>query len=75
MGYWRKHPRKDLEAALRVFDEHGWVIIDPPKYYAVRCPCGHHQRWIHLTPSNPNYGSEALKWAARTCPAWREGTS
>ena len=71
MGYWRRHPRKDLEATLQVFHEHDWEIIDSPKYYKLRCPCGLHSRWFHLTPSNPNYGREALKWAGRTCPMWK----
>ena len=65
MGYWRKHPRKDLEEVLETFDRHGWTILNPPKYYTLRCPCGQHQRQLHLTPSNPYYGNQALKWAKR----------
>ncbi|RCW43117.1 hypothetical protein DFQ14_1074 [Halopolyspora algeriensis] len=65
MGYWKKHPRKDLEEVLEVYDQHGWRVEDPPKYYRVKCPCGDHQRSIHLTPSNPNYGKQALQWLYR----------
>jgi hypothetical protein len=65
MGYWRKHPRKELEAVLNHFHQAGWTILDPPTYYAVRCPCGLHKRWIHLTPSDPNYGKRALAWLQR----------
>ena len=69
---WRKHPRKDLQEVLKVFDAHGWTIEDPPKYYRLTCPCGLHLKWLHLTPSNPNHGREALQWARRTCPMWEE---
>lgn len=68
MGYWQRHPRKELEQVLEQFDALGWRIDDPPTYYRLRCPCGRHMRWLHLTPSNPNYGNEALQWAKRTCP-------
>jgi hypothetical protein len=54
MGYWRWHPRKDLEDVLAVFDQSGWRIEDTGTYYRVECPCGNHQRSIHLTPSNPH---------------------
>lgn len=73
MGRWKRHPRKDLERVLEEFAAHGWRIEDPPKYYRLRCPCGKHSRWLHLTPSNPRYGQEALQWAKRACPMWKEG--
>lgn len=65
MGYWRKHPRKDLEEVLVAFHKAGWLIEDSGTYYRVICPCGDHQRSIHLTPSNPNYGRQALSWLRR----------
>lgn len=73
VAYWRKHPRKELQLVLEEFDAHGWRIEDPPKYYKVSCPCGDHYRWNHLTPSNPYYGNQALRWASRTCPTCKEG--
>ena len=74
MGYWKKHQDKDLEKVLEVFDQHGWRIEDPPKYYRVKCPCGDHQRSIHLTPSNPNYGQQALRWLYRQpCTQQQQG--
>ena len=73
VGTWKRHPRKDLERVLEEFAAHGWRIDDPPKYYRLRCTCGRHSRWLHLTPSNPRYGQEALQWAKRTCPKWKEG--
>lgn len=60
--YWRKHPRKDLEALLGEFHEAGWTIENPPTYYRVRCPCGKHQRWVHLTPSSPHYAKHVIQW-------------
>ena len=63
--YWKKPSRKDIGALLGEFHEAGWTIEDPPKYYRVKCPCGLHQRWIHLTPSNPQYAKNALAWLYR----------
>lgn len=62
---WKRHPRKELEAVLGEFNDAGWAIDDPPTYYRVKCPCGLHMRWIHLTPSDPNYAKNALKWLRR----------
>lgn len=63
--YWRKASRKEIECLLGEFHDAGWTIIDPPKYYTVRCPCGQHQRWIHLTPSSAAYVKNALQWLYR----------
>lgn len=71
MGYWKKHQKKDLEVVLELLHRHGYKILDPPKYYTVRCPCGQHQRQVHLTPSSPNYGKEVIKWARRK-DCWRD---
>jgi hypothetical protein len=72
LGYWKKHPKKELEAALRTLHEHGYKILDPPRYYTVRCPCGAHQRQVHLTPSGGYYANHVLQWA-RSQPCWQEG--
>jgi hypothetical protein len=69
VGYWKKHPKKELEVVLQEYDKHGWTIENPPKYYTVKCPCGAHMRWIHLTPSGRGYGKNALAWAQRQ-PCW-----
>jgi hypothetical protein len=70
MGYWIK-ARKDIEAVLEHFHQAGWRITDPPKYYTVKCPCGKHKRWIHRTPSDPNYPKNALAWLERQ-PCYKE---
>ena len=65
MGYWKKHRREDIEAVLEAFDAAGWRVQNPPTFYRVLCPCGDHQRSIHLTPSGTNYGRNALMWLYR----------
>jgi len=63
--YWQKAQQKEIEQLLEAFDEAEWRIEDPPKYYRVKCPCGLHQRWIHLTPSGAHYIKNALAWMHR----------
>lgn len=72
LGYWKKHPKKEGEDALEEIAAMGWRVEDPPTYYTVKCPCGAHQRQIHLSPSNPNYWNEAVRWAKRVCPPEEE---
>ncbi|MPY82417.1 MAG: hypothetical protein GEV00_03670 [Actinophytocola sp.] len=65
MGCWRRHQKKDLEAVLEHFHRAGWRIEAGKRYYKVKCPCGRHRRYIHLTPSDPHYGRNALSWLRR----------
>lgn len=65
LGYWQKHPKKDLELVLMEFDQNGWKIIDPPKYYKMRCPCGFHTRTLHISPKLPDHGKQALRYMKR----------
>ncbi|AGW40970.1 DNA topoisomerase IV subunit B [Leifsonia xyli subsp. cynodontis DSM 46306] len=61
--YWRKHPKKELEALLGEFHEAGWRIQDPPKYYRLYCPCSaEHKTFVHLTPSGGYYANHKLQW-------------
>jgi hypothetical protein len=69
VGYWKKHQKPEGEEALQQIAELGWRIEDPPKYYTVKCPCGDHQRQVHLTPSNPYYFRQAVRWAQKVCSA------
>lgn len=65
-GYWKSHPRKELQALLVEFHEQGWTILDPPKYYKMRCACpAKHKTTLHLTPSNPDYELNKRKWLRR----------
>jgi len=47
-----KHKVKELEALLAEAESKGWRV-EKTTYYRLRCPCGEHQTWVHLTPSNP----------------------
>ncbi|MCW2495706.1 hypothetical protein [Jatrophihabitans sp.] len=74
MGYWPKHPRKDLEMLLVAFDMASWQIERGKTYYSVKCPCGDHKRMIHLTPSGANYGKNVQQWLKRqNCAPKDEG--
>jgi hypothetical protein len=64
-GYWKTHPKKDLQALLMRFHKLGWKIVDPPTYYKVYCPCKRHKTTVHLSPSNPNYILDKTKWLER----------
>jgi hypothetical protein len=76
VGYWKKHPKKVLEALLREFHEADWRVLNPPTYYQVKCPCGKHRRSIHLSPSDPNYARNAQAYLHRQdCYRRREGES
>lgn len=65
----QKHPKKELERVLQVFERRGWRVLDPPKYYTLLCPCGQHQRQFHISPSSAYYGNHALQWASKL-PCW-----
>ena len=59
--------RKDVYA---VADELNWTIADKPNkkgYFKMKCPCGKHLKWLHKTPSNPNYYREAIDHMRRVC--------
>lgn len=67
-----KHPVKELEALLREAESKGWSVDKGKGYFRLRCPCGKHQTWVHLTPSNPHYEQEKRKKLQGT-GCWREG--
>lgn len=66
-----RHPLKDLESLLRLVEEHGWTVLRGTGYYRCRCPCGEHQRSVHLTPSNSNYARNTRAWFERQ-NCWEE---
>lgn len=53
-----RHKVKELEALLAEAERRGWRVDKKAAYYRLRCPCGKHQTWVHLTPSNPRYEQE-----------------
>jgi len=68
-GYWKTHPKAELQSLLMRFHEAGWRIIDPAKgggYYKVHCVCSlKHKTTIHLSPSNSKYALDKMKWLQR----------
>lgn len=66
-----RHPNKDLEAILRLAEDHGWTFEKGKRYYKGKCPCGVHMQTVHLTPSNPRYGLNLQKQLERQ-PCWKE---
>lgn len=71
MGYWPRHPRKDLEALLAECDSRGWRIEKRRKYYQVYCPCGDHKTTVHITPSDVRY-LKNKQMLIRRAPCMRE---
>jgi hypothetical protein len=67
MARRRKHKLKECEDAIREAEERGWRVDDPPKgYYRLRCPCeDKHMKWVHRTPSDPNWCKNLLGWLQR----------
>jgi hypothetical protein len=65
-----RHPDKKLEALLKYAEAKKWRVDRPGAYFRLRCPCGEHQRRLHLTPSDPNYELNARKWLERQ-PCWK----
>lgn len=65
---------KEIEALIAEFEAAGWrVVYRKNGYPRVLCPCGDHQRSIHKTPSNPNYGKDTLRWLQRQ-PCYQGGS-
>lgn len=62
-----RHQKKELELLLKRAEQLGWKVDRPKKYFRLRCGCGKHMKWIHLTPSNPNYAKDVLSWLEATC--------
>lgn len=64
-----KHNDKDLEKLLKEIRDRGWSTERRKKsnYIHIKCSCkgSEHQRWIHATPSDPNYILNVRKWIDR----------
>jgi len=54
---------------LKFAEALGWRVVEPngKGYTKLLCPCGKHKKWLHKTPSNPNYFNETVRWIERTC--------
>lgn len=67
-----RHPKKDLEEVFAQAEGQEWRVERGKKYYKLLCPCADkHLKTVKLTPSDPNYRTNLLKWLVReTC--WKE---
>ncbi len=63
-----RHPKKEGERALIEIEAMGWTVARKGKYFRLRCGCpGMHQTYVHLSPSNPNYFREKIRYCRRIC--------
>ncbi len=65
-----RHPDKDIERLLREAEAKGWVFWQGGRYPRGRCPCGRHQRTVHLTPGRA-YLRNLSAWFRRL-DSWEE---
>ncbi len=64
----RRHPQKEGRDAIKALKAIGWTVDSDTKgYFKLRCPCGKHLAWLHLTPSNPNYFRERVSHCKSEC--------
>lgn len=69
-----RHPNKELEQLLRLFEQQGWRVIKGRKYFKTYCPCeGKHKKTVHMTPSDPNYELNVRKWLQKQPCFTKEG--
>lgn len=64
-----RHPTKEFEHLLDGAEDQGWTVERGAKYFKMKCPCeAKHMKWMHITPSDPNYLLNLRKKLARdTC--------
>lgn len=62
-----EHPWKEGRDAIAAAAAMGWTASRSKTKFKMTCACGKHITWMHLTPSNPNYFKERLRYFQRTC--------
>jgi hypothetical protein len=61
-----RHQDKELERVLRRVEDNGWRVERGKGYFRLLCPCPEkHMRSVSLTPSDPNYGKNLVRWIER----------
>lgn len=57
---------------LKIAESQGWRVERGKTYFKMKCGCDtKHLKWVHLTPSDPNYKRNLVAYLKRsTC--WRE---
>ncbi len=69
----RKHPNKELEAAIRYAEMHGWTVHLRQKgktWGILVCPVrehGNHRKSIHATPGRPENRAREIRRLVDRC--------
>lgn len=69
-----RHPKKDIEKALRVAEEHGWTVMPTASGHRWgEMVCSHHgpracRVSVWSTPKNPDDHANRLRRRVRNCP-------
>jgi hypothetical protein len=60
---------KELSAALKKVEAHGWFVarITKSGYRQMRCACGQHTETLHKSPSNPQHFRQKANRMVRVC--------
>ncbi|MDQ3758294.1 MAG: hypothetical protein M3394_10645 [Actinomycetota bacterium] len=71
-----RHPKKEVEQALRAAEARGWTVVLTPRGHRwgeMRCPydgAGRCRISIWSTPRNPGNHAHAIGRGVRNCPHW-----
>lgn len=68
-----RHTKKELEELLQEAERKRWEGRRGKKYFRMFCPCGAHQKTVHLSPSDPHYKQNLVGRLMRT-GCWEEDT-
>jgi hypothetical protein len=66
----RRHPKKEVEQALRVAETRGWKVQPQPRGHrwgVMRCPAHEHWHPIWSTPKNPGNHAKELGREMQRC--------
>lgn len=72
----RRHPKKDVEAALRTAEAAGWTVEEihrGHRWGQARCPAREHHAPIWSTPRDPTTVGKRIREQVARCPHSRPG--
>jgi hypothetical protein len=69
----KRHPNKEIDAALQLAEQHGWRIDKSPRGHCwgiIKCPGGRGgcMHSVMSTPRNPQAHAQQLKRWIEKCP-------